>query len=192
MKEKSYAARLGALALALTLISTCLMGGTLAKYTTEITAEASATVAKWNFTANGKTDKITDLNLTPKKYTNVDDKMLAPGMDGSFSIVAKNDSDVAATYTVSFTATNVPANLKFYKSTDGTAKGTEITADKTDNNTYKVVTDQALAKSASETQYVIWDWPLGTAAESDQASATTSRTMTVSVKVTGTQVTPAE
>ena len=52
MMKKNHAARLGALALALTLVSTCLMGGTLAKYTTTVTGTATATVAKWVFNAN--------------------------------------------------------------------------------------------------------------------------------------------
>ena len=36
MKKKSYTARLGALALALTMVTTCLTGGTMAKYVTGI------------------------------------------------------------------------------------------------------------------------------------------------------------
>ena len=53
MKEKSYVARLGALALVLTLMTTCLTGGTLAKFVTEVEGTATATVAAWNFEAAG-------------------------------------------------------------------------------------------------------------------------------------------
>ena len=51
MREKSYVARLGALALVLTLMTTCLTGGTLAKFVTEVEGEAEATVAAWEFKA---------------------------------------------------------------------------------------------------------------------------------------------
>lgn len=52
MKKKVYAARLGVTALALTLVTTCLMGSTLARYVTEVTGSATATVAKWSFKVN--------------------------------------------------------------------------------------------------------------------------------------------
>ena len=53
MREKSYVARLGALALVLTLMTTCLTGGTLAKFVTEVEGGAEATVAAWEFKATG-------------------------------------------------------------------------------------------------------------------------------------------
>lgn len=45
-QKKSYAARLGVLAVALSLVTACLLGGTMAKYVTEVTGTGSATVAK--------------------------------------------------------------------------------------------------------------------------------------------------
>ena len=52
MKRKSQASRLGVLALALTLVTTCLTGGTMAKYVTEVTGNATAAVAAWSFKVN--------------------------------------------------------------------------------------------------------------------------------------------
>ena len=63
MMKKNHAARLGALALSLTLVSTCLMGGTLAKYTTTVTGTATATVAKWVFNAYDATDNTKQFNV---------------------------------------------------------------------------------------------------------------------------------
>lgn len=192
MKKRSYAARLGVLALALTLVSTCLMGGTLAKYTTEVTGTGTAEIAKWEFLANNGTDtpstSMTALTLTPASYGNVTKGKVAPGTSGNFIITAKNGSEVDATYTIVFTAENVPTNLKFYQSADGTSKGVEITAN---NGTYTVVTDKALAQGKTESTYVMWDWAYGNAAESDQDTiATGNYDMTVNVTVTGTQATP--
>lgn len=192
MKKRSYAARLGILALALTLVSTCLVGGTLAKYTTEVTGTGTAEIAKWEFLANNGTGtpstSMTALTLTPASYSNVATGKVAPGTSGNFIITAKNGSEVDATYTIVFTAKNVPTNLKFYQSTNGTDKGDEITVS---NGTYTVTTDKALTQNKTETTYVMWDWAYGNAAESDQTTiATGSYDMTVEVTVTGTQATP--
>lgn len=190
MKEKSYVARLGALALALTLISTCLMGGTLAKYTTEVTATGTATVAKWNFTVTNPNGQPFTLNLTPNTYKNVANNKLAPGTSGSFAIVATNDSDVAATYSITFETETAPKNLKFYKSTDGTTPGDEIKVEN-DNKTYKAFTDEALGIGNDITKYVMWEWPFSTSADLDKEDvADSNQTMTVKVTVTGTQAEP--
>lgn len=103
MMKKNHAARLGALALALTLVSTCLMGGTLAKYTTTVEASAKATVAKWDF---GKTT-VTDLGdlfihgksgvITPKENG---PGILAPGTEGEKRFTIEGVSDVAYDLTV--------------------------------------------------------------------------------------------
>lgn len=193
MKKRSYAARLGVLALALTLVTTCLTGGTLAKYTTEVTGTGKAVVAKWSFLVGNDTTapttSMSTLTLHPAKYDNVTDGKIAPGTTGYFIIHAKNDSDVAATYTATFSAQNVPTNLKFYQSTDGTTKGSEIS--KGGDDSYSICMDQALAIGAEETKYVMWEWPIGDTKESDQDTiATGSYEMSVSVKVTGTQATP--
>ena len=63
MREKSYVARLGALALVLTLMTTCLTGGTLAKFVTEVEGTATATVAAWNFEAAGNGTEFTGIDM---------------------------------------------------------------------------------------------------------------------------------
>ena len=55
MKKRSYAARFGAMALTLTLVTACLLGGTMARYVTEVSGSATAAVAAaWSFKANEK------------------------------------------------------------------------------------------------------------------------------------------
>ena len=51
--KKRIVRRLGVVALALTLVSMTMMGGTLARYVTEVTGTATATVAACNFKAIG-------------------------------------------------------------------------------------------------------------------------------------------
>lgn len=85
MKEKSYVARLGALALVLTLMTTCLTGGTLAKFVTEVEGTATATVAAWNFEAAGNGTEFTgiDMGRTAYEGDTIKDTVLAPGTKGS-------------------------------------------------------------------------------------------------------------
>ncbi len=62
--------RLGVVALALTLITMTMTGGTLAKYTAEVTGDTTATVAKFAFDLNGaseQTEKKT-INLSSALY----------------------------------------------------------------------------------------------------------------------------
>ena len=82
MREKSYVARLGALALVLTLMTTCLTGGTLAKFVTEVEGEAEATVAAWEFKAtgnNGAALSSIDMGRTAYKGETIGDNVIAPG-----------------------------------------------------------------------------------------------------------------
>lgn len=125
-KKKSKAARLGALALALTLVTTCLMGGTMARYVSEVTGSATATVAAWSFKANGEsTEKFEiDLGSTANRQaydSGIMEGVIAPGTSGSFDIVIDGSgSEVGVDYIMAFDATSIndkkidlPADLTF-------------------------------------------------------------------------------
>lgn len=98
MKKKSIAARLGIAAMALTLITTSLSSGTLAKYTTAVSGSATMKVARWNVGATtmvgGKREALADSTLNmgtlmdtiTNKPTNVASGTIAPGMSGTFEI----------------------------------------------------------------------------------------------------------
>lgn len=104
MKKKSNTARLGALALALTMVTTCLTGGTMAKYVTTVSATGSATVAKFDVDIKGNNSKFTSETTTiDNLFTTgwnapvtggVKKDMLAPGVYGYFDIVVENKSEV--------------------------------------------------------------------------------------------------
>lgn len=104
MRKKSYASRLGVLAVALTLVTTCLVGGTMAKYTTTAAGTGSGTVAKFdvgikvNNAGLGKDAvAITDLFTTGREAgngTNVVENKLAPGTSGYFDLSVTNNSEV--------------------------------------------------------------------------------------------------
>ncbi len=139
MKKKSIAARMGVVAMALTLATTSLTSGTLAKYTSSYTLDATAQVAAWNTElavwdkANSKWkyswegDAITEQSLRDTVTGNVHGVAagkIAPGMSGTIKLQVRNSShedgtevatDVDTDYIVYVkpSSTDAPTHLKF-------------------------------------------------------------------------------
>ncbi|WP_320920565.1 hypothetical protein [Eisenbergiella porci] len=202
MMKKNHAARLGALALALTLVSTCLMGGTLAKYTTTVTGTATAMVAKWSFDAknDGKSISTASYSIDLGKTTNrtvydatdVKEDVIAPGTEGSFSIIVDaTDSDVGLAYTIKFSnAQNIPTNLSFYTDKEHNNKITNLFSN--ENKDFDgIINANGTEKEVTKTVY--WMWPFGSTNNdaADTANGKSdNRKMTFDITVTGTQVEP--
>ena len=107
--KKNKMMRIASVLLVAVLLSTCVIGGTFAKYTSDYTGNATAQVAKWAFELNGAAAANDfEVNLIETAVeeigggadAEVKDGFIAPGSQGSFQIVLENTSDVAATYTV--------------------------------------------------------------------------------------------
>ena len=105
--KKNRMMRLASVLMVLTLLSTSVISGTFAKYTTSVTSEDSARVAKWGFEP---TTMVLD-NLFLSSYTNVvsnnGDDVIAPGTEGSTTFAfafdetnGANGPEVAYTFTV--------------------------------------------------------------------------------------------
>lgn len=198
MMKTNHAARLGALALALTLVSTCLMGGTLAKYVTEVTGTATAMVAKWSFDAkNGdksiatqeyKIDLGDTTNRVAYEGTDIKEGVIAPGTEGSFSIVVDAaDSEVGVDYKIEFSnLLNKPTNLKFYAGENFTEEISDLEAFAGFKGT---IDANAAEKKVTKTVY--WKWPYETSnGNKDDTKDSTIDKITLDITVTGTQVTP--
>ena len=203
MKYGKMMKGIGVAALALTVVSSCIVGGTQAKYTTTATGQGSAIVAKWapSFTSGGS--EFTDSTTISLKDTDVTaDKVaadrIAPGTSGSFSIeVGRGDTEVGFTYALTISnVNNMPTNLKFYTEDD-----TELTAV---DNVYNLTpadagnpTKYTIAANASATKTVTvkWKWPYEagepdkTANDTaDSTDGTNAATMTFDINITATQV----
>lgn len=205
MMKTNHIARLGALALALTLVSTCLMGGTLAKYVTDVEGTAAATVAKWSFDAKSGGKSIStkeykiDLANTVYQTEGIKEKVIAPGTKGSFDIVVDaTGSEVGIGYKIQFSDDkNIPTNLKFYSDSSYSASK-EITTLFTPNSPafQGTINADAVGANKTVTNTVYWQWPYETtgvdgADTADTTAGTaTDRNMTFKITVTGTQVTP--
>lgn len=201
MKKRSRIVSLGVLALTLTMMSTCLMGSTMARYVTEVTGSATAAVAAWSFKADSKDsvgETFTEINLGDTTHREAYDPkdiaggVIAPGTKGSFNIVIDGSgSEVGIDYAVKIAAgTNVtlPDDLVF--STEA------ITADKPgsklDDFTPSGTIDYATgADSMKKTITVNWEWAFGeddTVASNDNAYV--DKDWTLDITITGKQTTP--
>lgn len=187
MKKKSIAARLGIAAMALTLITTSLSSGTLAKYTTEYKATTTLTVAKWNpgakiLKADGTsvwtdfaTSTVTGLKLSDTSHQvkagTVKSGQLAPGMSGEFTVdvssAGKNHdavSGVAMTAQIYINKSGTTPNNFTMKTKGGSAL--TFTGSK-DDETLGWKLGEAIELKADTTDYktvtVEWEWPYETA-----------------------------
>lgn len=198
MKKRSYAARFGAMALTLTLVTACLLGGTMARYVTEVSGSATAAVAAWSFKANEKdgTQNFTlDLgdSRTAYKTEDIKDKVIAPGTTGKFDIVIDGTgSEVGIAYSVAIAAadkTALPDDMVFSTS--------EITADNAGKKLSEFKIDDATipysaaADGMKKTITVYWSWAFDendTAASNDNTYA--DQNWTLDITVTGKQAEP--
>lgn len=191
-KQNKVWGRVGMIALVLCLITTCLMAGTFAKYTSTYTGSATATVAKWSpefksgstTVSDNFTVAIEDTSLNSK----VTDAKIAPGTDGSFAIeVAPNGTEVAFDYTITVDtahAEKIPTNLKFYSDAAFT---TELSG-----STNTVTGSVALGATSSSTSTIYWKWAYETTSgdTADTADGTAAATMSVPITLTATQQNP--
>lgn len=135
-----------------TLLTTSIISGTFAKYTSNASATDSARVAKWSFTVGGKdiakSEEISfdlfntvneeDAKTAEGHIQTTDGTIIAPGTGGSFDIVLENKSEVTAKYAIDFTETKNTTDpvIPIEYSTDGTTwksdiNDLDITADDT-------------------------------------------------------------
>ena len=182
---------LGIFTVMVALVSLSLVSGTWAKYTSTVSGEDSARVAKWAFTTVDLAAEEVEFNLfnSTGDYNNVaanDGSLIAPGTSGSFTFSVKNESEVNAVYTVAYTSNEAGVPLVF--STDGTNwVGTLEELN---------VTNEAFNMGATANITVHWKWAFegGEAAgwqDSNDTSLGTAATLaepTVSISLTFTQV----
>lgn len=103
--KKSIFSKVGAAAMVLTLVTASLVGGTFAKYVTDLEGTASGTVAKWgvNFTQKENVDftKVIALEGTGANGT------ILPGDSGSFDVLINGaGADVGYKYKITVTEKN--------------------------------------------------------------------------------------
>lgn len=178
--------------------------GTYAKYTSEISKAGTAQVAAWNFaTDNAGTELTFGIPATADANTLVANR-IAPGTSGSFTINVKNTSEVGADVTLALQSIeNKPSNLKFYKTRTGEgttaspyAYSNELTPGDATNG---VITGKLAAGTTADIPVKFyWVWAYETTDDKtvaandvdDTSDGETHANLSVTVKVTGTQIEP--
>jgi hypothetical protein len=197
--KKNRMMRIAAFLLVAALLSICVVSGTYAKYTSEITGTDTARVAKWdvqvnNVTAGSKDGAVAktfefdlfktiidtiDASSAETDMDPTDGSIIAPGTQGSFIINLHNASQVTAEYTVEFEVTNTK-NIPIEFSVNNGAWGS--LAD--------ITTAVPLAINGDGEIKVAWRWVFedGNDANDTALGLDGSATITVAAVVTATQV----
>jgi len=92
-----------------------LLGGSLAKYITQVEGGGNADIAKWNFNVTSDGETLSTIKLTDSIHQNVRSEKIAPGTNGSFEIeLDASSAEVSLDYKIEFlNEQNKPTNLKF-------------------------------------------------------------------------------
>ena len=201
--------KIAALLLMLCLISATLISGTFAKYTSKLAGQDTALVAKWDIaaTAGGveMADATKELDLFSHEYdthiTQQDsgDYIIAPGVDGEFTLQFANNSDVDAAVTFAIAKTEGAADVPIKYGLDSGSVDLTIDGLKAALDT-KFTTVEKGGEPASTT--VHWKWAFGedgdvAANAADTALGTTSAggdartSYGLTITATATQVAPA-
>ncbi len=182
--KKTKLMRAALLLLVLTLITSCFVGGTFAKYTTSANGTDSARVAKWGVTvtANGGTfanTYATDTGNVVGAIANSvvsADKVIAPGTKGNMvgmTITGTPEVAVSVNYAANFKVKDWTVDDKFYcplqikvgktmidgvKFNDAAAFENAVNNEiSTYNKNYAAGTD--LSTASVTTPSVSWEWP---------------------------------
>lgn len=207
--KKNKILRMASGLLVLAMITTCVISGTFAKYTSTASGKDEAAVAKWSIEVNdseiavtgdaktvsfGLFDTINDTGNTSKEE-DVKTTLIAPGTSGSFELNLENLSEVNAKYTITLSETN-NNNIPLQYSLDGSTWKDSIDA----LNESLKEKDIVMGTGTAE-HIVYWRWVYeGTTsgAHEDQtdstdttlgvAAQTTAGTVTISASITAWQV----
>ncbi len=194
--KKNWTMRVGVALVALTLITSCFVGGTFAKYTTAGTGTDSARVAKFGVTvtANGETfadaykdEKVARTETTATVVADTEGtKVVAPGTKGnmaSMTLTGKPEVDVEVKYeaTVEISSNWLDGNGKFYfplvikvndtdvdLSTANDAASVKSAIETAINKYSKTYeANTDLSAVSADSLKVSWEWPFTTGADND-------------------------
>ncbi|OQA06080.1 MAG: hypothetical protein BWY65_02283 [Firmicutes bacterium ADurb.Bin373] len=217
MKKTSKTARITMLLVVLCLISTAMLSGTFAKYTSEFAGEDTALIAKWDISVKDGTNNelevspaIAELDLFKHAYTvNINEKdgsdyIIAPGVNGEFSLKIQNKGDVAAKITFDLDKTGTAGTVPIEYSVDGGNTWVNLDDLKGALDGLSQMNNVAETNGTADVT-VKWQWQFerGTGAtlvdndEADTLLGTTSAasanrsTYILTIKATATQIAPA-
>ncbi|MBT9780076.1 hypothetical protein GPL15_26775 [Clostridium sp. MCC353] len=192
--KKSIFGKVGAAAVVLTLVTTSLVGGTFAKYTSTVSGTAEVSVAKWAIVMKENSEALADNFQLKLKNENTNVEMaadkIAPETYGEIKLAVNGDgSEVGYTYTVKLDNKNLGgAPIKFYKTKVAGANGAaptfsdEVTFTGTEATMTPVHVELSKVKE-EQTTSIYWKWE----ATDDTTEGITPKTGTIGVSITAEQ-----
>ena len=194
---------LGICTVMVALVSLSLVSVTWAKYTSSISGEDQARVAKWSVLFEDK-DAATESSFTVDLFGTIKDtdgsaesdvssanldKVIAPGTQGSFEFNLENKSEVTAAYAVDFTVTNANNIPVQFRIADGEWKNSIDDLDIPFDNSDAPTSNPLAAKTGTASFTIEWRWIYNGVDSTDTALGTAgTATIKVEVDVTFTQV----
>lgn len=195
--KKNRMMRLASILLVCVLLTTSVISGTFAKYTSSATATDTARVAKWDIKLNDTQMQYTNTftfdlfstvidtkdGNTETDISTADGSIIAPGTKGQMSFELKNFSEVVAEYVVDYKITN-NENIPVVFSLTG-ADGTW----KSNIDELDVTTPVNMPIGDADTITVYWMWAFeGNDAKDTGLGIKGTDTITVDAEITVTQV----
>ncbi len=189
--KKNIAMRVASLVLMCTIVTSCFVSSTFAKYTSSVSGSDTVTVAKWAITIN-ETDATQTQSVAFDLFSTIKDSdgtsaegdvkadRIAPGTSGSFNLAVANNSEVTAKYGIAFEITGATIPIEY--SIDG---GQSWKASLDD------VAETQIAQGGNANVTVMWRWPFSTSAQqdtTDTSAGIAASTITVNATITATQV----
>lgn len=192
--RKNKTSKIVAFALLLAIIALILVSSTYAKYTTTISGTDTAVVAKWNVSSGydtttfGLFDTINDTK-GGKTEDDVKTGLIAPGTQGSFKVVLKNDSEVTSDYEVTLVQSNknIPIQYNFGGDTWYTAAQLETDVVKNllkGTLAFKESSKVTEATPTSKEITISWKWDYYVDADHDDADKALAGTTPAQTDVT--------
>ena len=201
--------RVSAILLVLTLLSTCVISGTFAKYTTSADANDDARIAKWGVVVTADADAFSeDYDGTVISLTS-DEKVLAPGTDGNLcglTIEGNPEVVVDVIATADLSLSNWTVGGSYYCPLVITVDGTDYKGvDYADATEFEEAVEDAIVNAIAKTNVatnvdladsvaVTWAWAydgnddVKDTALGDAAALGNAATISIAVSVTVTQV----
>jgi hypothetical protein len=153
--------------LILCLVSTVMISGTYAKYTSTYAGQDTALVAKWSVNGIGDFATVSDGSATLDLFDHAYDtnivtgagvNYIAPGVAGDFTLQFANNSDVAAQITFAIAqatgSANVPIQYSLTPFTTIDDTGDDLAGIQSDlNDTFATI-----APGETKSQIVYWHW----------------------------------
>ena len=195
--KKNRMMRLASLLLVLVLMTSSVVGGTFAKYTSQATTTDTARVAKWGWGSTSISIDLFDATYDSTVQSADSANVIAPGTKKSATIIWAPDSTFApeVDYELTFAlAGNIPAEIETELNWTLTENGTETKYDtfaELQNAIKSVKYDgEASAVGPTVTVQIGWEWPFNggdDTADTALGNATTLAQLQVDVTMTATQ-----